>query len=668
MCGIAGLYNFDGAPVDPRVLDRMVELQRHRGPDDRGIRLFSLRQAASIELTRGPQSWTQSFEGGIGLARLSILDPSERGHQPMANDEGSVFIAFNGEIYNAFSFTSQLQELGYRFRGSSDTEVVLRLYEQFGLEGLLERINGMFAIAIVDLRKRSLTLIRDGTGIKPLLWSMTGKTLLFGSEIKSFLAHPDFECRLSEANLDEYLAFRYCAGDRHLLKGVHQLRPGHFARFSLDQNPAIRRYYQIPDLPTNTTSFNGIALDELEARLRASVTSQLQADARVGCQLSGGIDSSLTTLFANEKGSKAIEAFSIVFQNPRYSEDYWISEAAQTAGVDGHRFIFVADDFFNTLDPATWHLEQPINHPNTLGLYLLAKKSRPMVKVLLSGEGADELMGGYNRFYYAAVRPTIKPLLPMFGRLPKMSEKLLRNLRPDLTDESDFFISASMHMQPQQLLQVRPSIDVRKLLDVRRVIFEEGQGDHLRNCMKYEMQTHMVDLLLRQDRMTMAHSLEGRVPFLDRNLVAFIRSLPSRALVGDQLRLGDRRMHNTKMLLKSLARRYFSEEFVFRSKSGFTLPLLEYYQDSRFVSLMEDRILPGMRKRGLFDPEPVRVWWKNIRHMPRSLDEAYWVPIMFEFWAQQWLEGRNSAYQKPPRAVDKIVLSTNGHTETCERI
>jgi asparagine synthase (glutamine-hydrolysing) len=267
-------------------------------------------------------------------------------------------------------------------------------------------------------------------------------------------------------------------------------------------------------------------------------------------------------------------------------------------------------------------------------------------------------MGGYNRFYYAAVRPTVKPLLPVLGRLPGMGEKWSRNFRWDLSDETDFFISASMHTQPQELLQIRPGIDLRKLLDLRRAIFEEGQGDHMSNCMKYEMQTHMVDLLLRQDRMTMAHSLEGRVPFLDRDLIAFVRSLPSSALVGNELRLGDRRMQNTKILLKSLARRYFSDKFVYRQKSGFTLPLLEYYQDSRFISLMEDRILPGMRDRGLFETEPVRHWWKNREHMPRTLDETFWIPIMLELWAQQWLDEGGMASRVSLRARDEVVVAS----------
>lgn len=658
MCGIVGYYNLDGAPVDARVLARMISIQLHRGPDDQGARLFSLRRAASFEISPGSEAAQGQFEGGLGFARLSILDLSEQGHQPMVSDDGGIALAFNGEIYNAFSFKSQLQDAGFKFRGSSDTEVVLRLYEYFGLEGMLERINGMFAIVIVDMRQRTLTLIRDETGIKPLLWSRIGNTILFGSEIKSFLAHPNFQCRLSEADIDEYLAFRYCASDRHLIGNVHPLRPGHLMRISLDQAPVVRRYYNIPDSPSVPLHSSNMILDELETKLRASVQSQLLADVKVGCQLSGGVDSSLVTLFANAEKAKSVDAFSVVFRDQRYSEDRWVSEAAQVAGADSHRFMFEANDFFDALEPSTWHLEQPINHPNTLGLFCLAKNSRPLVKVLLSGEGADELMGGYNRFYYAATRPYLWQFGPLLRRLPVWGEKWQRNFGLDTIDETDFFILASAHLRPEQLLQLRPGIDVGQLLESRRSVFDEGQGDYLSKCMKYEMQTHMVDLLLRQDRMTMAHSLEGRVPFLDRDLISFVRSLPSKMLVGNELRLTDRRMHNTKKLLKSLARRFFSEAFVHRPKSGFTLPLLDYYQDSRFVSLMEDRILPGIKQRGLFDPDPVRLWFKNVRAMPRTLDESYWTAIMFELWAQQWLDGGGRAQVTQPRAAEKIVVAT----------
>jgi asparagine synthase (glutamine-hydrolysing) len=542
--------------------------------------------------------------------------------------------------------------------------VLLRLYLQHGIEGMLARINGMFAIVIVDLRERTLTLVRDGTGIKPMLWAKAGNAVVFGSEIKSFLAHPQFDPQLSDANLDEYLAFRYCAGDRHLLKGVRSLRPGHFIRFAPSTEPTEHRFYSIPDCIEPTAGFGEAALlDALETRLKASVTSQLLADVKVGCQLSGGIDSSLTTLYANKQRTNSIEAFSIVLDDARLSEEAWIDEAARVAGVKGHRFQFDNDDFFENLVSATWHLEQPINHPNTLGIKRLAEQSRPAVKVLLSGEGADELMGGYNRFYYARIRPKLGPLLEYLAHAPGIGERWMRNLRPDLKDDIDYFIAASMHMQPAQLAAIRPETDLTATFYQRREIFEEGRGSHLSRCMKYEMQTHMVDLLLRQDRMTMAHSIEGRVPFLDRDLIAFVRALPDEVLVGQRLSLRDQRSRMTKMLLKQLARRNFSEAFVYRAKSGFTLPLLAYYRDSRFTTFMEDVILPGMKRRGLFESEPLRRWWSAIESMPRTLDETFWIPVMFELWAQQWIDGRNSARGGDASEVGHLALPSVEHVQ-----
>jgi asparagine synthase (glutamine-hydrolysing) len=358
----------------------------------------------------------------------------------------------------------------------------------------------------------------------------------------------------------------------------------------------------------------------------------------VGCQLSGGIDSSLTTVIARRHFAASMDSFSVIFRDPKYSEEHWISQAALTADVDSHRFIFNDDHFFNSFERATWHLDQPINHPNSLGLFFLAEKSRPLVTVLLSGEGADELLGGYQRFYYASVRPQIRPWLPLLGRLPGLGEKFSRNFGAEFGDEVEYFITSSMFQRPSELAQVRPQVDMTKVLGRRRALFEEGRGDYLRNCLKYEMQTYLVDLLVRQDKMTMAHSLENRVPFLDRDLVSFVRTLPPHLLIGDRLSLRDRRMHNTKMLLKHLARRTFDDAFVYRSKSGFSLPLLRYYRDKRFVELMEDRLLPGIKNRGVLQPDTIRRWWKNLPQLPRTLDETLWISIAFEMWAQQFLD------------------------------
>lgn len=638
MCGIVGFFNFDSEPVNPRVLARMVNLQRHRGPDDQGMRLFSLSRGESIEFREQESVDFRAFEGALGFNRLSILDLSERGHQPMCNDDQSVFLAFNGEIYNAFNYSAELMAAGYKFRSRTDTEVILRLYEHFGLDGMLKRLNGMFALVIVDMRSREVHLVRDHFGIKPLYWARQGKTLFFGSEPKSFQMHPGFVTRLDDGNVDEYLSFRYCAADRYLIQSVRQLRPGHTLTFSVTGNEKIRRYYSIPDTPPNTEISKEQTLDELDQRLRHSVQSQLLSDVNVGCQLSGGIDSSLVTYFASRQSTSTMEGFSIIFRDSDLSEEKWMLRAAVAANVSSHRFYLDEGDFLNALQPATWHLDQPINHPNSLGIYHLAKKSRPFVTVMLSGEGADELFGGYARFYYARMRPRVQPWLPLLAQIPRLGEKFSRNFGAEFGDATEYFIGASMFQRPAEVLQLRPGADLSKVWAHRRALFEEGEGDYLHNCTKYEMQTYMVDLLARQDKMTMASSIENRVPYLDRDLVAFARTLPGDMLVGSKLSLRNPQMQNTKSILKNLASRTFEDRFVYRSKSGFTLPLLAFYKDARFVTLMEDLILPGIRKRGVVQADTIQRWWKNLTNLPRSIDEKLWISIAFELWAQRFLD------------------------------
>lgn len=584
----------------------------------------------------------------MGFNRLSILDLSERGHQPMLNDDGNVFIAFNGEIYNAFDFKAELEAAGAQFRSRTDTEVILRLYEAYGLDGVLSRLNGMFTFVIVDMRQRVVHFARDHFGIKPFYWARQGNTLFFASEVKSFQVHPNFVTAISEGEVDEYLAFRYCAGDRHLAKSVKQLRAGHCMSFGASGQQQIRQYYGIPDGPARNDISADDALEGVSSHLQRSVKSQLLSDVKVGCQLSGGIDSSLTTLYARKDFTADMDCFSIIFDDPQYSEEHWIAQAASKANAVSHRFTFRDADFFDNFERATWHLDQPINHPNSLGIFLLAEKSRPTVTVLLSGEGADEVFGGYPRFYYAGIREKLLPWLSALGHLPGVGAKVARTLGTEFKDRVDFFVASSMSQSPSELESLRPGATLAVLLERRRSLFEEGRGDYLGNCLKYDMQTYMVDLLVRQDKMTMAHSMENRVPFLDRDLVAFIRGLPMKYLVGNRLSGRNRTMRNTKILLKRLAARAFDYKFAYRPKAGFGLPLLHFYRNSRFVSLMEERLLPGMKQRGIVNAAAVEQCWRKISQLPRRMDEVLWIPIAFELWAQQFVDNaaraRNSTY------------------------
>src|SRR5262245_20041108 len=278
MCGIAGFTNLDGAPVDTQVLAAMTKMVRHRGPDDRGTLCLSL---------RGRQADT-----ALGFHRLNILDVSARGHQPMTSADGSIALLLNGEIYNAFDYKPELERHGYRFRSATDSEVILALYERHGLDGMLERLDGMFAIIIADARRSTLHLVRDHFGIKPLYWTQCGKTVMFASEAKAFLAHPDFRAEIDPAQVDELLAFRYVAGEATLLKGVRHVRPGHRVMITPD-GVTEKRSWTIPDYSDKSRLSREDAVQRLDDVLRRSVRSQLRSDVTVGCQLSGGIDSSL---------------------------------------------------------------------------------------------------------------------------------------------------------------------------------------------------------------------------------------------------------------------------------------------------------------------------------------------------------------------------------------
>lgn len=621
----------------------MIDIQRHRGPNDHGMRLFSLSKGRSEEVKRASSPPDALFEGGLGFNRLSILDLSEAGHQPMANRDGSVILAFNGEIYNAFDFVPELEAAGFRFRSRTDTEVILYLYEHHGLRGMLDRLNGMFAIVIVDLNRRELLIARDHLGIKPFYWAIQDQTLLFASEIKSFLEHPSFRASLNEDHLAELLTFRYCAGERHLLQGVFQLRPGHLLR-AAEGKVAVTRYWHIPDVVDKPPVAFDQAMHRLEELLRASVKSQLLSDVKVGCQLSGGIDSSLVTVFARTHFGADMDTFSIVFDDPRYSEETWISEAARRSASDSHRYLLTPETFFQSFELGSWHLDQPLNHPNSLGLYLLSERARKLVTVLLSGEGADELFGGYPRFYSAALLPKARPFLPLLSRLPRYGKDLARSFGVGGRDDVERFILSSQFMSHEQVSTLRGKANQVEVLDQRRALFEEGRADPLSNCMKYEMQTFMVDLLVRQDKMTMAHSMENRVPFLDRALVDFVRALPVEHLIQNRIHFDSPRTRNTKILLKRLAAKVFDERFVYRKKLGFSLPLEEFYQHPAFRSFMEDRILPGLRKRQLVNAKVVEGWWKMIPNLPPRLDEVIFVAIAVELWAQQFLDG-----QRPQR-------------------
>lgn len=651
MCGIIGVFNQNGKAVSPQTLERMTTVLQHRGPDDQGMRLFSIASSISKEYGQDCafEPGLDTYEGGLGFQRLSILDLSKNGHQPMTAADDRIILTFNGEIYNAFELRPQLQELGYQFHTQTDTEVILRLYEHYGWEAMLERINGMFAICIADLRTGSMFLARDRLGIKPLYWYHKNDVFMFSSEVKSFLQHPEFRPEIDNAKIDEQLIFRFNAGTGSPIKGVRQLEPGHWMRISRD-SMSHQQFWSIPDRePGTPMSFSG-AVSELESQLSISIRRQLLSDVKVGCQLSGGIDSSLVTVLAAAENKSNLDAISIVFDDQRVSEEQWIKEAVSCARVDSHIYKLDADYFASNIADATWSMDQPLNHPNALGIHCLARRAKNHVTVLLSGDGADELLGGYPRFAHALFRPRIKSALPVLRYIPGIGKRIWRRFGfSEHLDAIDWFVSSSAFMTPDLLQQLKPDADIATVLEQRREIFKEGQGDYLSNCMRYELRTYLVDLLIRQDKMSMAHSIENRVPFLDHELVEFARQMPSNYNVRPSIGLRSSNAKGTKRTLKKVASKHFDHSFVYRPKSGFSLPLLDFFGHSQFVQRVEDQIIPGIKARGILNSNVVTHWWRNRQCASAGVIEALWICVAFELWAQVFVDRIESPAEILPR-------------------
>jgi asparagine synthase (glutamine-hydrolysing) len=644
MCGIAGYINTNLKSItDTSCINSMLKVQKHRGPDDSGIRAFNLRTGKSEELNVGETlTINDIFEGVLGFNRLSILDLSSNGHQPMTSPDGKVLLTLNGEIYNAFDYKPELKDWGYRFKSTTDTEIVLALYLKYGFEGLLKRLNGMFAIIIVDLQKNEIFITRDRFGIKPMYYVSTGNTFAFSSELKSFLFIDNFTFRLAEDQIDEYLLFR---NNLHgtLFKDILSLRPGHFISFTHENGIVIKRFYDINDFKRSNVvrgdlNFYG---KMLEGCLNKSVQSQLMSDVKLGCQLSGGIDSSLVTWLASRNSNKDnFETVSIIFSDQRFSEERQINCVTENLGITSNKFLLDSDYYFENVEKATWHLEAPINHPNTIAIYKLSQRAREYVTVLLSGEGADEVFGGYGRFYDLS--------------FPFMNRRLLYEIKNNLIHPwliRDYFdhtlraIMATAFISQVLAKKLMADFQFGRAIDRRRSLYNSLSGSLFDRQIKYEMLSYLPDLLIRQDKMSMAHSIENRVPFLDNEVVENSFTIPEKYLL---LRKSPEGYNTEKYLLKKLTADTFGKDFAFRDKMGFSIPLREYFLNTKFKEYLKDKILPGIKERGLFDHKLAAVWLSDIKSLKFTEIEALWVIISFEIWASVYLdtnyENRHTSY------------------------
>ena len=436
-----------------------------------------------------------------------------------------------------------------------------------------------------------------------------------------------FKAELNTSLLDEYLLFRSTLNNT-LLKHVTPIEPGTYTIYSPDKGFSTVRYFDVNDYQRRADS--GITLHEskenFERILGDGVKRQLLSDVKLGCQLSGGIDSSLVTWLAkNSKKDDLLESVSIIFDDKRFSEEIYIDQVASRNSIKAHKFLLDGASYMDAFKDAAWHYEAPLNHPNTLGIYLLSKRSKEYVTVLLSGEGADEVFGGYERFASLNKPFGLRPLISGLKRNRQNPLSFLMNY----TDSAYRAVMASAFVSPYFASVLRPEFILEKAIETRKSLYKALNGSLFDRQVKYEMKTYLPDLLTRQDTMSMAHSIENRVPFLDNLLVDYAFTIPEKYLLSNQ-----RSSVETKYLLKALTADIFGDEFAFRKKMSFGIPLRSFLSDPKFKEWLYDEILPGIRQRRLFDAKMVGLWVKNLNSINGMELEALWIALSFEVWMQ----------------------------------
>jgi asparagine synthase (glutamine-hydrolysing) len=628
MCGIAGFADSSSVETgtgtsrndaDFALAHRMCDVIRHRGPDDQGIHV-----EAGV---------------GLGMRRLSIIDLST-GHQPIHNEDRTVWIVFNGEIYNYRELRAELEGAGHRFHTSSDTETIVHAYEEWG-EAAFERLRGMFGIALWDRPRQTLVLARDRAGIKPLHYAERGGRLYFGSEIKSLIAAGAVDREIDLEALDHYLSFQYVPSDRSMFKGVRKLPPGHLLRWT-EGRAEIKAYWRIGV----TEPYEGTIADAsstLRSVLADAVRSHMISDVPLGAFLSGGIDSSLVVGLMAEASSRPVQTFSIGFDDPAFDELTHARTVARHFGTDHHEFV-VRPDGLSILDRLIDHFDEPFADSSAIPTWYVSEIARQHVTVVLSGDGGDELFGGYERYLphpriaqFDRLRipgarraaGAIWPLLP-HGTTGKA---FLRHVARD--DNGRYLDSISFFQTDEKAAlysaDVRRSLggwDAEASLDARFSRFS-SLPLHSR-IMKFDFETYLPeDVLTKVDRMSMAHSIESRVPLLDNRVIDFAARLPASFKIHN-----GRRKH----VLKEAARNLLPPSILDRKKQGFGVPLGVWFRGGLTGIFSEILDSPRTRQRGYFDPAFIDRIVKEHMSGRRDHCPRLWQLLVFELWHRQHMD------------------------------
>jgi asparagine synthase (glutamine-hydrolysing) len=630
MCGICGIFFANREwRVQGDVLARMNRRILHRGPDDEGF----------------------FVEENVGLAmrRLSIIDVKS-GHQPLANENRDVWIIFNGEIYNHAELRENLEARGHQYRTRSDTETIVHLYEEYGSD-CVTHLRGMFAFVIWDRRRRILFAARDRLGIKPFYYRWDGKSFLFGSEIKTILTYPGVDAEFDRGRLAEYLTFGYITGPQTMYAGIRKLVPGHTLELSERGEPKISRYWDlvvpVDELPREHSYY----VKNYREKLESAVGSHLMSDVPLGVFLSGGLDSSaVAALTAKIRGDK-IQTFAVGYGEEEFSELPYARQVAAHIHSDHHEVRLSREEFFDSLPRLIWHEDEPIVWPSSVSLYYVARLARERVTVVLTGEGSDETLAGYTRYAWTLLNSkmdrTYRAMLPAFLRrwfrqgiasaplYASLHRKLEHTflMRDGASWPSfyfDNFYSAFADAEFAQLLTPEALQSAGHAYDGSMEPWERSSGDLLHRLLYTDINSYLIELLMKQDQMSMAASIESRVPFLDNPLVEFTARIPAAHQIKGMA---------GKFILKEAVEDLLPHDIIYRKKMGFPTPWAYWLSGPQLQQIETLLTEPRSSARGLFRADAISRIFAEHRAGHRDHGNRIWRLLNLELWQRVCLEG-----------------------------
>lgn len=632
MCGIAGVIKFGrDARVQVDTIQRMCSVMAHRGPDDDGF------------YVSGPV--------GLGMRRLSIVDLA-RGHQPISNEDETAWIVFNGEIYNHAELREQLQARGHRYHTNSDTETIIHLYEEHGRD-CVRHLRGMFAFAIWDSKKQRLFIARDRLGIKPLYYRLTPESLAFGSEIKVVLAagtQPKFNRKV----LPEYLAFGYVSGSESFYDGIVKLMPGHTMEVGLDGRVNIGPYWDLPVTDDDSSHDENYYIEKYRDLLEQAVNSHLMSDVPLGVFLSGGIDSSAVAALMTKLRRAPVETFSVGYAEDQYSELPYARVVAEHLKSVHHEVLVSREQFFDALPQLIWHEDEPIAWPSSVPLYFVARLARERVKVVLTGEGSDETLGGYARYAFTLKNASLSRYYR--GVVPGAVRRQIRNTIQDSSWISatlrrklahtplardgnswaslyfDNFLCAFSETEQHALLSDEVAAEFKSgaPYEASLAYWERSSGDMLHRLLYTDIKTYLVELLMKQDNTSMAASIESRVPFLDHVLVEFATNIPRKFQLQGL---------SGKRILKKAVQDLLPHEIIYRKKLGFPTPWSRWLKGPQLQEIRDLLVEPRSMDRKLFNRAAIERLFDE--HKAGHIDhyDRIWRLLNLELWHRVCVEG-----------------------------